>query len=224
MTTRTIRAVVFDCFGVLTNSPFDSVVAYEEQLGYPRGVLHELLFGDYGDHTSDHPWHKMERGEIPAHEFWAGFVNEAAEAGYPIDLLEFMRHFSAAVDVRDDVLELARALRPAYRTAVVTNNVREYSDMWRGMVSAEESFDAILDSSALGVRKPQPEIFVHACAQLDVEPGEAVFLDDSPPNVAGAEAVGMAGILVGSPYEPAFDELRALLAAKGVAGWPTTSS
>lgn len=203
-------AVLFDFAGVLTTSPFAGIAEYEADLGYPRGSLRELLIGDYGATDNTHPWHRLERGELTTQEFWADLVVRADAAGTPVELGAFLRAFAGGVRTHDGMLATARGLRPEYRTAVVTNNVREFGESWRAMISAADSFDAIVDSSEVGMRKPEPEIFRRACAILDVEPEEAVFLDDSPTNVAGASRVGLAAILV-DDHDAAIARLHELL-------------
>lgn len=206
-----IRAVLFDFAGVLTTSPFAGIAAHEADLGYPRGSLRHLLLGDYGATDNAHPWHRLERGEVTTQEFWTDLVARADAAGTPIELGAFLRAFASGVRPHDEMLATARGLRPEYRTAIVTNNVREFGESWRAMVAAEDSFDEIVDSSEVGMRKPEPEIYRHACAILGVETHEAVFLDDSPTNVEGARSVGLAGILV-DDHEVAISALHEMLA------------
>jgi epoxide hydrolase-like predicted phosphatase len=103
-----------------------------------------------------------------------------------------------------------------YRTALVTNNIREFNDGWRKLIPVDELFDVVVDSSMIGMRKPDPRIFQHALAALGgVEPDDAVFLDDFQGNIDAAEALGMHGILVGVDRLAAITELDALLASNG---------
>jgi putative hydrolase of the HAD superfamily len=101
------------------------------------------------------------------------------------------------------MVEVVRRLRSdGYRTALVTNNVREFGDTWRAMVPLAELFDVVVDSCEVGMRKPNPAIYHHALAALgDVAPERAVFLDDAPGNVDGARRAGLAAILVDDPDE-----------------------
>jgi HAD superfamily hydrolase (TIGR01509 family) len=95
----------------------------------------------------------------------------------------------------------------------VTNNVKEASEQWRALVPLAELFEVIVDSSEVGMRKPNPAIYLHALDLLGgVAPERAVFLDDAPGNVAGARRAGLHGILVDAA-EPAgaLAELDALL-------------
>jgi putative hydrolase of the HAD superfamily len=98
------------------------------------------------------------------------------------------------------------------KTAVVTNNVREFGDSWRAMLPVAELFDVVVDSAHEGVRKPDPRIFRLALERLGgTAPESAVFLDDFHGNVAAAERLGMRGILVEEDHRPAMQTLRALL-------------
>jgi putative hydrolase of the HAD superfamily len=96
------------------------------------------------------------------------------------------------------------------RTAICTNNVREYGGWWRQSIPIE-LIDEVIDSSEEGVRKPQPEIYLRSAARLGVEPEACVFADDLPENVEGARAVGMVGILVVEDRARAIAEIEALL-------------
>jgi putative hydrolase of the HAD superfamily len=99
-----------------------------------------------------------------------------------------------------------------YRTAIVTNNVREFGDTWRAMVALDDLFDIVVDSCEVGVRKPNPAIYHLTLAKLgDIEPERAVFLDDAPGNVDGALKAGLAAILVSDPGD-AVQQLEDLLA------------
>ena len=98
------------------------------------------------------------------------------------------------------------------RNAVITNNVREFADMgdgrgWHRWVPLE-LMNVITDSSALGVRKPDPAIYTHTLTELGVEPHEAVFVDDTAINVEAAAALGMHGVLVGADPAPAVERIR----------------
>ncbi|HBU02942.1 MAG TPA: hypothetical protein DEA70_00505 [Acidimicrobiaceae bacterium] len=99
--------------------------------------------------------------------------------------------------------------------AVVTNNVREFADMgdgrgWRRMVPMEH-MTVVVDSSVVGMRKPDGEIFTHLLSELGVAADEAVLVDDTPVNLDGARSVGMQAVLVGSDPAPAMTELRSLV-------------
>jgi len=117
--------------------------------------------------------------------------------------------------VHDVVIERIRRLRvEGFRTGLVTNNVKEASSQWRELVPVHELFEVIVDSSEVGMRKPNPAIFLHALELLGgVAPERSVFLDDAAGNVTGARAAGLHAILVdAADPKPALAELDALLA------------
>jgi beta-phosphoglucomutase-like phosphatase (HAD superfamily) len=112
---------------------------------------------------------------------------------------------AAARDARGDPALRARGLR----VAALTNNwpAEERDDGTRAL---RHHFDAFFESSALGMQKPDPRIYQHACAALAIAPEEAVFLDDIGRNLKAARALGMTTIKVDTP-EQALAELARLL-------------
>jgi putative hydrolase of the HAD superfamily len=198
-----IEAVLFDFAGVLVSSPWAAMAA-------AGGGSLELLIGPY-DEDTDHPWHQVERGEITIHE-WAKEVTAHGEAiGVEVDFSP-LANLLGEMELHHRVIDRVRELRTAgYRTALITNNVREGSSTWRAMLPLDELFDVVVDSCEIGMRKPSPGIYHHALELLGgIEPSRAVFLDDSPGNVVGARAVGLHAIEVHDPDE-ALAELDELL-------------
>ena len=199
-----IQAVLFDFSGVLTTSPWPTITA-------SAGGDMTFLTGPYHEDT-DHPWHRLERGEITIDE-WLAAVNAAAEeAGRTLDLTP-MQTLLTDLAVHDDVVAHIGGLRAdGYRTALVTNNVREAEAGWRAMIPVDDLFDIVVDSSSVGMRKPAPAIFTHTLDLLGgVAPDRAVFLDDVESNLVGARLAGLHTILVDDPPAPAMLELDVLL-------------
>ncbi|HEX5945049.1 MAG TPA: HAD family phosphatase [Acidimicrobiales bacterium] len=199
-----IQAVLFDFSGVLTTSPWPTITA-------SAGGDLTFLTGPYHEDT-DHPWHRLERGEITIDE-WLAAVNAAAEeAGRTLDLTP-MQTLLTDLAVHDDVVAHIGGLRAdGYRTALVTNNVREAEAGWRAMIPVDDLFDIVVDSSSVGMRKPDPAIFTHTLDLLGgVAPDRAVFLDDVESNLVGARLAGLHTILVDDPPAPAMLELDVLL-------------
>jgi putative hydrolase of the HAD superfamily len=207
-----IRAVLFDFGGVFTPSPFTALRAWQAGRGLDPEAAFRTVFGPY-DQDTDHPWHQLERGEIPVAAAMKGIAAAAAEQGLELNLFEMFRAVSGSIGVRADVVEKVLELRAAgYRTALVTNNIKEFSEGWRALIPADDMFDVIVDSSVVGMRKPDPRVYRLALEQLGVEPEESVFLDDAPGNVEAARALGMHGIIVQDDYTGALAELDRLLA------------
>src|SRR3954470_2602868 len=192
----TIEAVLFDFNGVLTTSTFAHMAALGDDAGIDGQAVLDLMLGPY-DEDTDHAWHRFERGEITAAEYGADLFARAAEAKMDLDFTS-LGNMMSRLEVHDVVIERVRTRRAGgYRTGLVTNNVKEASSQWREMVPVDELFEVIVDSSAVGMRKPNPAIFLHALELLGgIAPIRSVFLDDAPGNVAGAQAAGLHAILV----------------------------
>lgn len=199
-----IAAVCFDFGGVFIDSPFAAVAAAAERLHVPEDELLELVFGDY-DRDGDHPWHRLERGEITFEAANVEIEALAVAAGHdevkPIDVLMAL---ATGYRVRDFMVELVRDLRAAgVRTGIITNNIAEFGEMWREMIPVDELFDDIVDSSEVAMRKPDPAIYLLACERLGVAPEATLFIDDHRGNVVAAEAVGMGAVWAGHSWESA---------------------
>jgi epoxide hydrolase-like predicted phosphatase len=199
-----IEAVLFDFSGVLTTSPWPALSASA------KGDL-DFLVGPY-HHDTDHPWHRLERGEITIAEWMTAIQAAADETGRTLDLTP-LQSLLSSLTVHDDVVAHVAAVRgEGYRTALVTNNVREGSSTWRAMIPVDDLFDVVVDSSAVGMRKPDPAIFTHTLDLLGgIAPERAVFLDDVEGNLAGARLAGLHTILVDDPPGPSLAELDLLL-------------
>ena len=206
-----VKAVLFDFGGVFMDSPFAAVRAFGTGLGIAPERALEIIFGVY-DTDTDHPWHRLERGELTLLEAREA-IFEVGAPEHRLDLFEALGSLRGA-SVRADVVAVAREARAlGVKTALVTNNVREFGDGWRAMLPVDELFDAVVDSAHVGVRKPDPRIFQLTLERLGgMAPAEAVFLDDFHGNIAAAERLGMRGILVDDDHRPALDRLRLLLA------------
>ncbi len=198
-----ITAVLFDFAGVLTSSPWIAMTA-------AGGGNLELLIGSYEEDT-DHPWHQVERGELAIAD-WAAAVTETGRAqGVEVDFGP-LQAMLGEMTLHEPIIERVRTLRDeGYKLGLITNNVREGSAMWRSLVPVDELFDVVVDSSEVGMRKPNPAIYHHALELLGVPAEQALFLDDSPGNVEGARRAGLHAILVQDP-ETAVRELDQHLA------------
>ncbi len=179
-----------------------------------------VMVGDYGTDT-DHPWHRLERGELAYPDFRELIAPGLAELG-----------LSGAANGADQVLTqpkavvrsmfepdegmfaLAASLRQhGIKTGVLTNNVREFRPMWRDAMPFDDLFDDVVDSHEVGLRKPNAAIYQLAMSRLGVSAGRTAFLDDVASNVAAATNLGLFGIVVGTDPTPAIAAVRTL------AGW-----
>ena len=156
---RGIDAVLLDFGGVFTDSPFEAVRAMGADMGAPIDDVLELVFGSY-DEDNDHVWHRCERGELDLDTARRSITEAGREVGLEIDLFEMLKYMSSDGGPRLSVIERTRQLRAdGYRTGLVTNNILEFREFWRPMIPLDELFDIVIDSSEVGVRKPDPRIY-----------------------------------------------------------------
>jgi epoxide hydrolase-like predicted phosphatase len=205
---RSIDAVMFDFGGVFTGSPFNASTDMGKELGAQPGQLEEIMFGPYHEDT-DHTWHRLERGEITLAAAREEIMAEGARQGLVFEPIEILSRLAGGREgVRTPLVDRVRELRrEGYRTALVTNNVAEFRSTWHTMIPVGEIFDVVVDSSEVGIRKPDPAIYRLTLERLgDVPPERSVFLDDAESNVKAATDLGIHGLLVD-------DDSRATIAA-----------
>lgn len=210
---RSIDAVLFDFGGVFTGSPFHAFTNVGKEIGARPGQIEAIMFGPYHEDT-DHTWHRLERGEITLAAAREEIMAEGARHGLVFDPLEILARLAGdRGGVRTPLVDRVRDLRrEGYRTALVTNNVAEFRRAWHSMIPVDEIFDLVIDSSEVGVRKPDPAIYQLTLERLGgIAADRAVFLDDAPSNVAAAEALGMRGVLVSADLAPTLALLDELL-------------
>jgi epoxide hydrolase-like predicted phosphatase len=209
-----VEAVLFDFGGVFTDSPFSAARSLGAELGAePERVL-ELIFGPY-DADTNHPWHRLERGEISLVAARGEILELGRAEGIASDPFRVFELMSGSHGARDAVIDRTRRLRAAgIRTALVTNNVSEFRERWRQLVPVDELFELVVDSSEVGIRKPDPRIFELALERLGgIAPERTIFLDDWEGNVEAARRLGIRGLRVDEDPSSALAELDLVLAA-----------
>jgi len=207
-----IRAVLFDFGGVITTSPFEAFQRFEKERGLPAGFLVRI---NSSNHDSN-AWARFERNELSADEFDAAFAAESRAAGHEVRGLEVVALVYGSV--RPQMVDAVKRCHGRYITACLTNNfLREDANVHLADEAREQAwenalalFDTVIESSKIGVRKPEPKFFELACQQLGILPEEAVFLDDLGINLKPARAMGMHTIKVTDP-DVALAELGAML-------------
>jgi putative hydrolase of the HAD superfamily len=210
-----IEAVVFDFGGVFIASPFEAVRAVGEAQGAAFDQTLAIIFGPY-DLDTDHPWHRAERGELDIVSARDQILELGREQGYELDLFELMSGMAGGRGANEDMVALVRRVRDqGLQTGLLTNNIAEGRDFWKGLLPVDELFDVVVDSSELGMRKPDPRIYEHTLSELGgLDAGTVAFLDDYPGNITAADAVGLIGILVEADPSGAIARVDELLASR----------
>ncbi|KAJ2781217.1 hypothetical protein GGI15_003275 [Coemansia interrupta] len=233
-----VRAVIFDIGGVVVRSPFLAISAYERESGLPANYINVAL-SKLGD---DGAFQQYERGEISHSDFidrWTAELNDTAANNQAyraylerrsLDVhmvlpsrtringaVLFRRMMDVARQPNEAVVELIRWLRQrGYRVAALTNNFSgDATDDMRGELF-DELFDHFVESTKVGLRKPDPRFYLHACNLLEVRPTEAVFLDDIGKNLRAADRLGMAAVQVEIGREAeAVEAVKRIIRARG---------
>jgi putative hydrolase of the HAD superfamily len=206
-----IRAALFDFGGVILSSPFEAFAHYEATNGLPDGFIRTVNATD----PDRNAWARLERSEVSLAEFSEQFAAESRALGHEVPGADVLALLGG--EVRPAMVEAVRRCSERLVTGLLTNNFLVAGD-GRGPTAHGpilDLFDGIIESSRVGVRKPDPRFYEVACEKLGVEPVECVFLDDLGINLKPARALGMTTIKVVDP-EVAIAELE------GVVGFPLT--
>ena len=213
---QALQAVLWDFGGVVLSSPFEAFNRYEAERGLPLDTIRSINATD----PDTNAWARFERSEISVAEFDLAFADEARRRGHEIrgaDVLSLLRG-----DIRPEMVHALDCVRASgFRTACLTNNMshddsagtserRPSSDRDAAIQDVMARFDAVIESSKVGVRKPERRFYEIACAALDVEPRHCVFLDDLGVNLKPAAAMGMTTIKVVSA-DQAIGDLERIL-------------
>jgi putative hydrolase of the HAD superfamily len=189
-----IRALISDFGGVLTTPLAAGFLAYQEEapisledLG--RGM--QAAAETYGEH----PLHSLERGEISEQEF-ARRLAEQLQDGF--DLARLRELYFERIDPNEAMIAfIGDQRRRGLRTALLTNNVREWEPLWRAKLpELDEIFEVVVDSAFVGMRKPEPGIYELTVERLGggLRAEECLFVDDIDLNCEAARALGMTAV------------------------------
>lgn len=202
-----IKAILFDYGGVYADSPFAAIDDVASDMGLDADLLKTITFGDFYN-DGNHPWHRLEKGEITLEEAREGILAEGEKHDLKTDIYEMFARF-AGVDKSMCQPLIAKTLEwkeQGLLLAMVTNNLKEFSH-WRDTFpyDVNEVYDVVFDSCLAGIRKPDQQVFKDVISQLGINADEAVFLDDHLPNIEAAQAVGVRSFLVEGDIQQTID-------------------
>ncbi|MGQ0577381.1 MAG: HAD-IA family hydrolase [Betaproteobacteria bacterium] len=196
-----VRAVLWDFGGVMTESPFAAFRRFEQARKLPADFLRDIN----SRNPDSNAWARFERSDLTPEQFDQAFADETRAAGYEVRGLDVIDLLYG--EVRPEMVRALRACKQHYTNVCVTNNVsagpgRGFDrDPQRGAQcrAVLDLFDAVIESSKVGARKPEPRFFRLVCSQLRIAPEQAVYLDDLGANLKPARAMGMRTIKVEDP-------------------------
>lgn len=210
-----IKAIFWDFGGVLTTGPFGAFKRFEQENNLPENFIRMVN----ATNPDNNAWARLERSEISLEEFDREFKQETRRAGHLVGGFQVLQLIAG--DLVPDMVEVLCRCKQRYLNACLTNNInigdhdgdqlaRNRADEFKKVM---ELFDFVVESSKVGVRKPDPRFYEMACEIVNVEPQKVVFLDDLGVNLKPARAMGMKTIKV-TDHQRAIKELEAILGMK----------
>jgi epoxide hydrolase-like predicted phosphatase len=191
-----IKAVIFDCFGVLTTDrwleycatlPPGEIVSSAKKLNH-RYDSNKMSLDDFLDQMG----RLTGKDRQPLKDI---FTNPEGTKNVPL-------------------IEYIRTLKPNYKLGILSNIATNWPREVLLTDDEQKLFDAMVFSFEIGATKPDPRTYEAILAKLDIKPEGSVFIDDQPHYCDGARAVGMQAIRYEN-FEQMKSELEKILAANG---------
>jgi putative hydrolase of the HAD superfamily len=202
-----IEAVIWDFGGVFTTSPFEAFNAYEARHGLRKDLIRTV------NATNPHgnAWAMFESAAIDAAAFDVRFLEESTALGHPVRGADVLPLLSG--EVRPAMVAALETCKRHFKVGCITNNMAQGHGPGMASTPAGASrtqpimalFDVVVESSKVGVRKPDPAIYRLMCEALDVSPAACVYLDDLGINCKPAAELGMTAIKVVSEAQALAD-------------------
>ena len=211
----TARGLLLDVGVVFFKSAWEIADDYERLRGLPAGTV--VGRGPL-DPEGDERWQRYLGGEATEREYWLDFAAKAQANGAPLDghptLMRAMFQTPGIEVTRPEAIELVIKARAAdLPVGILTNELMDFQG--RDWVESQDWFpwfSVLIDSTELGMRKPDPQPYLVAIEQMDLPAQDIVFIDDNPTYVRGGEAVGLQSLLldVRNPGEVFIDAAKRL--------------
>lgn len=203
------KAVLWDFGGVITSSPFEAFNRFESKNNLPK----DFIRGINATNPETNAWAQLESSQVSVEEFDELFAGEARDKGHEVRGKQVLELLSG--DIRPEMVSALKRIKQDHAIGCITNNVN--TGEGPGMARSEKKasaiaeimslFEIVIESSKVGIRKPNPAIYELACEQMGIKPDQAVYLDDLGINLKPARALGMTTIKVLSA-DQALDELE----------------
>ena len=182
-----IKAIIFDFGRVITaQKPLSLFRSYEEELGLDPDTINSIMFDSQA-------WQDTLLGRKTTEEFWH-LIGPELGLSTADEVNRFRRRYHADEAINEAVLDLIRKLRGRYKLAILSNSPPDLT-RWLADWEMRDLFEVVFCSGDEGMIKPDPAAFKLTLERLGVEPGEAVFIDDTPEHVEAARKLGIQGII-----------------------------
>jgi putative hydrolase of the HAD superfamily len=206
-----IKALISDFGGVLTTPLAAGFLAYQEEA---KISLEELGLGIQraAEAHGEHPLYALERGEITEQEFARRLEEQLADG---FDLARLRQLYFERIEPNTPMIQfIGRQRERGLRTALLTNNVREWEPLWRAKLpELDQIFEVVVDSAFVGMRKPEAGIYELTVERLGdgLRAQECLFVDDLEINCEAARDLGMTAVRFENAAQ-AIEELESALA------------
>jgi len=182
-----IKAIIFDFGRVITvQKPLSLFRSYEIELGLDPDTINSIMFDSQA-------WQDALLGRKTTEEFWH-LIGPELGLNTADEVNRFLRRYHADEAINEAVLDLIRKLRGRYKLAILSNAPPDLT-RWLADWEMRDLFEVVFCSGDEGMIKPDPAAFKLTLERLGVEPGEAVFIDDTPEHVEAARKLGIQGII-----------------------------
>ena len=193
-----VEAVIWDFGGVFTSSPFEAFNRFENERGLPDNFIRTIN----STNPDANAWALFESSQIDRDGFDRLFLEESTALGHPVRGKDILPLLSG--EVRPRMVEALLACKRRFKVGCITNNMQHGhgSSMATTVeggskaIAIMQHFDAIIESSKAGVRKPNPKVYLMMCELLGVSPAACVYIDDLGINCKPAAQLGMKAIKV----------------------------
>jgi putative hydrolase of the HAD superfamily len=197
-----IKAVIFDFGGVLVRTEHSGGRdKWETTLGLSRGELSQEVFNSEAAILAS-------IGKVPEGAIW-DHIGDRYHLS-PTELAQLQEDFWSGDQLDEELVSYLRALRPRYKTAILSNAWSGARLTFREKYRLDEAVDLIVISAEEGLAKPDPVIFDLIARRLGVRPQEAIFVDDFPENICAAQESGFAAVQFHSTRQ-AVEEIEAII-------------
>lgn len=191
-----IQAVIWDFGGVITSSPFDAFRQYEAAEGLPEDFIRSVN----ARNIHENAWAKLERNEVDAAGFDTLFLEESTALGHAVSGAAVLGLLSGSI--RSRVLAALKVCKSHGKVGCITNNAKvgkgagmsDDAEKAEAVGEIMKLFDHVIESSKIGLRKPDPRIYALMCEAIDVDPKACVYIDDLGINLKPARQMGMTTI------------------------------
>lgn len=189
------RALVLDFGGVISRTLFETHALSEQALGLAPGTL--AWRGPF-DPAGDALWRDMQADRISERDYWLTRAREVGRLlGEDWDRMETLVQRARGADVEavirpEAVLAIDAARAAGCKLAVLSNELDLfYGADFRRRLPLMALFDVVVDATHTHILKPDPRAYAQCVAELGVNAGDCVFVDDQLRNIEGGRRAGL---------------------------------